>query len=312
MSRIIMYLLLTIVMMTWGLNIVAIKVLVEYFPPALMQAMRIFLAGIVVLTILYVQRYLRKLKGKEYLYIILAGLLGMVGHHFFLSVGLAQTTATNGAIILALVPLTTTVLAIFFLKEKFNLLRFLGISCALIGVLLVILQGSGGMAHLKMGDLYIFISMISQALSFIVIKKIAGTVEPKLITGYMLISGSVIMLFISFIIEPQGTGQLHSIPTSIWLIFLASAIISTGLGQMLYNMAIGQLGASQTSIFINLCPFFALVGAALFLQEVLVYWNIVGFLLIVTGVILGTGHFDQKWKRLTKYQPNLTKATKNL
>ncbi|MGM0878911.1 MAG: EamA family transporter [Bacillota bacterium] len=58
---------------------------------------------------------------------------------------------------------------------------------------------------------------------------------------------------------------------------------------MLYNYAIGKVGAGTSSVFINLEPFFALVGAAIFLGERILLVQIIGFVLIVLGILLGDG-----------------------
>ncbi|WP_419180519.1 EamA family transporter [Bacillus salipaludis] len=46
---------------------------------------------------------------------------------------------------------------------------------------------------------------------------------------------------------------------------------------------------TESAIFINLNPFFALVGAVLFLGEKISSPQIVGFLFILLGVLLGQG-----------------------
>lgn len=297
MSRTPVYILLMFIMATWGLNVIALKILVEHFPPIMMQSLRIFIASLVVIAFLLFRRNFRQLTRVEWFYTALAGFLGVVGHHFFLAIGLVYTTASNAALILALIPLTTSIFSILFLRDRLTRLRVVGIVLGFTGVAFVILQGNGGLGTVSRGDLYVFCSMIIQACSFILIKKITDTVDVKQMTGIMFIMGSTLLFIISFFIEPQGIVEMSKGTVGVWMILLASAILATGVGHMLYNSAIHQIGAGQTAIFNNLVPLFSLLAAAAFLGESITLAQIIGFILIVVGVVLGTGYLDERLKR---------------
>ncbi len=279
-------------MFTWGLNVVAIKYLVAYFPPVAMQASRIFVAGVVALIALYFLKDLRQLTRQEWFYILLAAVLGQLAHHSLLAIGLVETSASNAAIILGLIPLTTSVLAIIFLHDRLTWTRLVGILLGFTGVSMVVLQTNGGIGMVSRGDLFVFISMLAQACSFIIIKKVTATLSSKQMTAVMLLVGSVMLLGLSLWIEPQGVQQLSSGTTMVWTVLLTSAVIATGLGHIFFNMAISHIGAGQTAIFNNLVPFFSLIGAFFFLGESIVLTQIAGFIVIVLGVLLGTGYVD--------------------
>lgn len=80
-----------------------------------------------------------------------------------------------------------------------------------------------------------------------------------------------------------------------------SAIFATALGQILYNHAI-QLGPGKSSIFMNLSPFFALLGFFYFIGEQISIAHFLDFILIVTGVILGSGIADRFIYKKTLYE----------
>ncbi|EGL83132.1 protein of unknown function DUF6 transmembrane [Caldalkalibacillus thermarum TA2.A1] len=291
------YVLLVIVMLIWGLNVVALKLLVEAFAPVTMQAVRIFVAGVSLFIVLYFLKDLRWLNKKEWGYTLLATVFGVVGHHSFLALGLAQTSASNAALILGMLPLTTSVLAMIFLHDRMTWLRLLGICCGFIGVAFVVLQNNGGLGTISTGDLFILLAMASQAFSFILIKKVTATLSAGEMTAVMLLAGSVMLFAFSLWVEPHGLDTFSQGSWWIWLVFFASAIIATALGHVLFNMGINKIGAGQAAVFNNLVPFFALVSAFLFLGEPLLLSQIFGFIFIATGVLLGTGYVDEKLKR---------------
>ena len=77
------------------------------------------------------------------------------------------------------------------------------------------------------------------------------------------------------------------------MIFFASAIIATAIGHMIYNNAIGKVGVAESAIFINFNPFFALIGAVIFLDEQITASQIFGFIFILVGVLFGSGAFEE-------------------
>ena len=288
---------LFLLMVIWGFNVIAIKLLVTEFTPIMIQSVRIFSASLVVFAVLFIAKDLRKLTRKEANYTIFGAVTGVVGHHSLLAIGLTDTSASNAGLILGLVPLMTALFAVLFLKEKMTFLKATGILLALIGVAFVVLSGGDGLGSASRGDLYVFLSVTAQAVSFIFIKKGTETMSSRLMTGWMLLAGSSTLFMIGLIVEPQGSDALQEGTWTIWLIFAVSAVFATGLGHMFYNKAIYHIGPGEAAVFNNLTPFFALLGAAIFLSEPIGWKQVIGFVLIVVGVMLGTGTVDYIMKR---------------
>ncbi|QTC41862.1 DMT family transporter [Bacillus sp. V3] len=287
------YLVLVFIMMIWGFNVPALKTLVTEFSPVTITSLRIFTAGVTVFIILAIMKKIRKPTRRESFFIIGGGLLNVVSHHYFLSVGLTQTTSTNGGLILGTGPLLTALLASIILRNRPTVIKVIGFLLGGIGVSIIVLSGGEGLGSLNSGDALVFISIFSQALSFIIISRAAKTLDPRLLTGYMLVFGSVILFIIGLIKEPGEISQLDEAPIGIWVLFLASAMLATAVGHMLYNHSIGKLGAAETSIFLNLNTFFSLVGAALFLGEKITSYHLLGLVFIILGVICGAGTLEE-------------------
>ncbi|TDL31351.1 DMT family transporter [Jeotgalibacillus sp. S-D1] len=293
------YIWLVALMVVWGLNVVALKLLVEAFDPIAMTSLRILFAGASVLVILSFMRKFRLPTGKEMGVITVIGLFNVVGHHYFLSVGLTKTSAVNAGLILGLIPIFTAIAAMIFLKAKLTPLKLLGIIIGFIGVTLVVLAGSQGAFHVAMGDIYIFLAGLTQAISFVLIKKTSAPMDVLLLTGWMMIVGSLILMMISLATEPSGFTTLLNGEGYQYALFFASALLATCLGHMIYNSAIRLIGPSESAVFTNLNLLFSITGAAILLNEDLYVEQLLGFIFIVFGVISGSGavdHWIQKRK----------------
>ncbi|MEW9108306.1 DMT family transporter [Cytobacillus gottheilii] len=287
------FLLLTGVMAIWGFNVSIIKVLVGSFSPITITSLRILTAGITVFLILFLLKKLRGPSGKELVYILFAGLLNVVAHHAFLSIGLTETSATNGGLILGAGPLLTAIFSTVILKNRPTFIQVCGFLLGGTGVTFIVLSGGEGISSLSIGDFYVFLSILAQAFSFILISKASKTMDARLLTGYMLVWGAIILFVISLIVEPRGLSEISSAPGYVWLLFFISAILATGVGHMVYNSAISRVGPAEASIFLNLNTFFALAGSALFLGEVITISHLLGLVLIVSGVLFGSGALEQ-------------------
>src|SRR5690625_406620 len=213
-------------MLSWGMNVSALKVIVENFMPVTITALRIFVASLIALLILAFSGLVRLPKRSEWLYIIGGAFLSVVFHHYFLAEGLTRTSATNTALILGLGPLLTVVFSMLLLKRKPTVIQFFGFILGTAAVSTTVLVGSGGKHAINLVDVSILLAIISQALSFILIKRAAETMDPRLLTGYMLIIGSFFLFLISLWKEPGGMHSLIGVSPGIWMVFLFSAVIA--------------------------------------------------------------------------------------
>jgi drug/metabolite transporter (DMT)-like permease len=287
------YLILTGVMFLWGMNVTALKVIVGNFPPITITSLRVFTAGVSVFIILFFLKKVRMPSRQEWKYILGGAILNVTGHHLFLGIGLKVTSAVNGGLILGMGPLLTALMAILFLGKRLTFVRTLGFIFGGIGVSLTVMAGSTGLSGMSIGDFYVFLSILSQAISFIIISKAAKTLDPRLLTGYMLIFGSILMFFIGLWKEPGGLASLSNGSLGVWSVFFASAIFATAVGHMLYNYAIGKAGPAEASIFLNLNTFLSIMFAAIFLGEHITSSHLLGLIFIVSGVIFGSGALEE-------------------
>lgn len=286
------YILLFIVMMFWGFNLSAIKVLVANIDPIQLTAVRIFVAGISVLVIAYFMGLFRLPTKKEFTTILIVSVFNVIVHHSLLGLGLFHTSGVNASLIMGTGPLLTVLLSIIFLKDRITRLRALGFLLGFVGIAITSLIGSGGITSLSIGDIMVFLSILSQALSFIMISKLNPNFDPRLFTGYMLTVGSFFILLVSLFVEGAPTQILSLFSWKLGLIFLFSAVICTAFGHMTYNFAIKQVGPVETAIFVNLNTFFSILGATIFLGEILLMRHIGGLILILIGVFMGSGALE--------------------
>ncbi len=290
------YLMVFSVTVFWGLNVVMLKVLVENLPPLTMTGFRILLAGITAFLIVVAMRQFEKMSRKAFRYTLLGALFGVTLHHVFMAYGLTMVDASTAALILALVPITTAMFGLLFLGEVMTWMRAIGFALAIIGVIFIQSSGFGGVS-ISFGEFIIFLAMLTQAVSFIFVKKATENVDSKHVTVVMMFAGALGLLIISFIFEPGGLGGMLDAPLWVYGVFLFSGIVSTGAGYFIFNSGIQMIGASQTVIFNNFIPFFGVVFSVILLGDSIYMLQLFGFVFIVLGVLFGTGYIERTYLR---------------
>ncbi|WP_338469718.1 DMT family transporter [Niallia sp. XMNu-256] len=116
MSRVKVYFILVVNMVFWGFNVSFVKIIVDHVPAVTATSFRLLVAAITVFLILGVSNRIRLPHKNEWGYIIGGSLTSIVSHHFFLAVGLTQTSALNAGLILGMAPLLSVLLSMLFFK----------------------------------------------------------------------------------------------------------------------------------------------------------------------------------------------------
>ncbi len=219
------------------------------------------------------------------------GLSGVFLFNVLFLTGIKQTTATNGALIMATNPMLTAVLSALWLKERFRLVHAAGFILSFLGIAMVVSKGSWEVfRHIDFnpGDVMIFGSSLSFAYFCVRGKRVLNEFSSLATTAYGCLFGALL-----FVVLNAVAGVPIWAPASFsfvgWLAILQLSLLSTVLGSILWYEGIRRIGAGRAATFFNLVTVFAIVLAALFLDERLLWPQLLGGACVIAGVYLGTG-----------------------
>jgi drug/metabolite transporter (DMT)-like permease len=282
------YVILSLVVTVWGLNVVMVKYLAT-FPPLYVAAIRMTVAGLCLVPILIKYGKGVKLRGTDWLLIMGIGASSIALHQITLAAGVQYTTAGNTSLILGLNPLATALLAMIFLGEEMSWRKALGVCIGFGGVLVVVMSQHELIEMNGWGDLIIFISMLMYVAGGLLIRKVSTRGVPiLLVTAYSQVIGVLFLWMAALAAQPLKYYISLEVTPFQWLVIIASGGLSTALGSLGWNYGIRQLGASRTAMFLNGMPLASLFFAALFLGEQLRLLHLVALVMIVCGVYLGS------------------------
>lgn len=246
----------TLAAILWGANFNLAKPVLAEMSPYLAGASRYTIAAIVMILIArFSQAVIPLREWKAYLTL---GIVGVFGFNLFFFLGMAHSSAINGALIMALNPLLTAILSYFILGERPKLAQLLAFPVGIAGVAIVVL-GAGAEWTIATGDLYIMIASLNWAVYNVLVKKMM----PKQVSGIASTAGIMTVGALALSLAAACNGSPLVMPTAhAGLALLIMALGGGVLAYLFWNASIKHLGPAKAAIFMNLIPVTTMVIAA--------------------------------------------------
>lgn len=202
--------------------------------------------------------------------------------------GLQRIPAGRGALVVALNPVVVVLAAWLAGQERMTPRKALGSVIALAGCLTVLGNGDP-LALLRgtvgLGEWLIFGCVLSWAAYTFIGRQATKSLSPLATTLWGSLAGAL-MLGVGALV--QGDIDPAAWSWRVWTSMLFLAIFGTAIAYTWFTDAVHRLGAGHASVFINLVPVFAVLQAAVLLDERLGLPVLGGGLLVVAGVWLAT------------------------
>lgn len=294
-SRALTYARLVAAMAMWGGTWIAGRIIAqELNEPLAVAALRFFLAGLVVGGVMWLGqgRIPVPESRRDWGLIWALGFFGIFLYGVCFFFGLQHIPAGRGALVVALNPVVNVLFAWLIGKERMNSRKALGSTIALAGCLTVIgdgdplalLTGSVGP-----GELLIMGCVLSWTAYTFIGWRATRRFSALATTLYASLTGAVLLGLAAIV---QGNIDPASWSWRVWSSMLFLALFGTAIAYTWFSDAVERLGAGQASVFINLVPVFAVLQAAVLLDERLGLPVLFGGLLVIGGVWLTT---RQRW-----------------
>ncbi|GJE44209.1 DMT family transporter [Methylobacterium soli] len=201
-------------------------------------------------------------------------LFGGVAGPLFLMLGLSQTSASSGSLLLNLEGLATMGIAWLVFRENVDQRLLLGAAAILAGAVVLSWQGQG--VRFDRGALLIAAACLAWGIDNNLTRKLSSA-DPVLISLIKgLAAGSVNLAL--------GLARGADLP-SIGTISAAAIVgfLGVGVSLVLFVLALRHLGAARTGAYFSLAPFIGAVVALVLLHEP------VTAQLVVAGLLMGIG-----------------------
>ena len=294
------YLLLAIACTLWGIQPVAIKLIVAEMDPVIMIPIRYVLLAIIFFIIMKAKGETRFLPLKSCVWILFfMGFWGITISNGTQFLGLKYSSATNATLIGSTAPAITAFLATIFTKERLNPLQWLGIIISFTGALFLISNGSLDMIlniSFNFGDILFLIGEIGWCVYCLISVPVMKKMSVIAVTAWAGLFGAVQ----TAIYGQFTTGLFVPELSTIAMISFAFVVLGGGVTAMIcWNIGVKHVGASTSSIFLNLLPVVGIITASITINEPITTIKIGCAITILLGVYITT-HSTYLFNKLHK------------
>jgi drug/metabolite transporter (DMT)-like permease len=280
--------LLLIVGGIWGASYLFIKVAVREIEPTAMIDLRLLLAAAVLLPFLAIRlgisdaiREVRETGSGAFV----LGVVSMALPFTLIAWGEKHIDSGVAAIANATVSIFVALLAIRFIpSERATGMKLVGVVVGLIGVgVLAGLHPQGGWWGVA-GTFAVVVASLAYAVAYLYTQRRFPRTSPLVITTAGTLVAALVLLPLALLQLPDEMPSWKALGS-----VAALGIAGTAVALILFYEMIARYGSLRASLVTYLTPPFALAYGAVFLDEAMTLNALLGLVLILAGVALGSG-----------------------
>lgn len=223
-------------------------------------------------------------------FLVFSGGIGFAGFNLFLYLGAQYTTAVNGAIEQATIPMMVLLANFIFFRVKTKWLQIVGVTLTIFGAALVATAGEPIRLltmDVNIGDGLIIIACIIYA-AYSVILRYRPDIHWMSFLATTFFFAAVFAISYELIIGGPASivHNITSTTTLGWILVIYTGLFPSIFSQLFYARGVDLIGANRASLFINALPLFGTILSVIMLREHLHNYHLVAAFFIVTGIAL--------------------------
>jgi drug/metabolite transporter (DMT)-like permease len=279
--------LLGLLSILWGGSFFFNGVVLRELPPLTVVLLRVVLAAIILLPLLWVYRirFPKGMSGWKPFFAI--GLLNNVLPFSLIVMGQTYIASGLASILNATTPLFTVVVMAAAGEEKLHARRVVGIIAGLIGVVILHGEGLGFETGQGIGILLCLAAAFSYGLSALVARRLLSNSPPLGTATFQMLASAVMMTAVAGIFERPWQLAIPGVTT--WLAVIGLAALSTALAYIVFFQILRRSGATNVMLVTLLIPVTAILLGYLVLGESISLREIIGALVIGSALLLIDG-----------------------
>lgn len=284
---------LIILSLLWGGSYTWIELALIELDPMMIVFYRVLISSIFLILICKVLSLTFKIEKKIFILLFFMSLTNNVIPFNLIAWGQQEITASVGSILNATTPLFTVIIANYWPNgEKATLNRIVGVIVGFCGVTLLMGLSIHDIDNSIIGQVAILLAAISYAISALIGKEIKK-IHPAISATYMLSISSIVLLPIILF---SGNDLTPAVSKQSMIAILGLAIFSTSIAYLIFYKLIENIG-SNVMLVTLLMPVSAILLSIIILNEAINITQVIGLILILTGLILVDGRALNFFKR---------------
>lgn len=282
------YLLLFVANVVFATSYGVTRVVLDDVPPAMLGLGRSLVGAVILAAWAWHGLWTTKMSMHDHGRVFLMGVVGFALAFGLGNWGIERSTASNAALLITVEPTSLLLLSPVLLGERLTRREAIGAALALIGTVIVVVNGIPGLTqslapHWR-GDLLLILSGLAYAVYSLLGRRVLARHPVLVVTAWSILWGVLTMLPLAWLEWRVGLMPRWTAGAVTGTLYLG--VVITALGYAVWNWCLERLGASRVAIFVNVQPLAGALIGVWWLHEPLTVFTIVGGLAILTGLHL--------------------------
>ncbi len=249
-----------------------------------------FLMGSIILLVLSRARLVRlDFTGKNLWPLLAMCLLNPVLYFTFEIFGVNRVASSEAGMMLSVLPVTTTILGVIFLKERVTVRQVFFALLSISGIVLINVCSYEPGNSSNLGRLLLLTAILAGSSYSIMTKKISTHFSAVERTSAMIFAGAVFFTGLAIVTNLRNGSMATYVANignpRILLPILYLSIACSVVAFFLLNYAIAHLPVSRNAIMANFATVVSILAGVLLLNESFYWYHGLGSLVIIAGVI---------------------------
>ena len=268
----------------FGLSFVATKTALKGFEPLLLALLRFTLAGGILWVVWRLRPAREQLTRRELGRLALIGFVSLTVYFSFENSGIARTSASQAAILIATIPIFVALLGVVSRGERATGRQWAGILLSFAGIVVLVFAAGGAGGGSLTGNLLVLAASVSAAVYSVLARRLLVSRSALFVTTWQNLFGALFMAPLA-LVEALVVGVRRPTAEAAGGVLFLTVVCSI-VAYLLLNYAFRFLPANRVSVFINLTPIVAVASAFVLLGERLTLAQAAAAVVVVAGVWL--------------------------
>ena len=264
----------------WSSAFTSARIIVADAPPILSLSLRFLISGLIGIAIARMLGQTWWLTPGQWKATIVFGICQNALYLGLNFVAMQSIEASLASIIASTMPLAVGFAGWVFFSERLSWVGILGLLAGAVGVALIMGARMQDGADL-FGIVLCFIAVASLTVATLMVRGASSGGNILMIIGLQMLVGSVLLAVPGLLLEHKVVLWSPKLVLAFSYTVLMPGLVAT----FIWFWLVQRIGAVKAATFHFLNPFFGVAIAALFLGESLRFWDIIGVVVIMVGIL---------------------------
>ena len=264
----------------WSSAYVFTRLALRYFSPLSLGFLRYFIASISLLLFALFTKI--KIPNKaDIIWFIIAGFFGFFFYMITFNFGTAAVSASTSSLIIATVPVITTLFARIIYKEKLGIIQYAAIIIEFIGV--GVLTIMNGVFSINTGLIWLILASISLSIYNLLQRKLTRKYSAIQTSIFSIWFGTILLL----IFLPNSITEIKNIPLTQVMYLIILGVFCSAVAYISWTYAFSKAkNTSSVTNYMFLTPFLTTLMGILIAKEIPDFATIIGGIIIIVGMFI--------------------------